>query len=162
MEVNAAAKIMWKDLRALASGTQPCSLDGDSKSFLELKERNVYGSETQIKRRMYQPCKRPGSQHKKVPIWYRLRVFYKSSLARKKPGFHKDWLVQEPARNIAITAIVGKGRHTGTPMSGAERARRFRERRSRRREELSAAANPSRAPLTLNTCTYGRNEYRYA
>ncbi|GFT83702.1 uncharacterized protein TNCV_2826201 [Trichonephila clavipes] len=58
-------------------------------------------------------------------------------------------LVQEPARNINH-GYRWKEPHTGTPMSGAERARRFRERR-----KADAARNFSAAANLASTSTTG-------
>ncbi|GFW71715.1 uncharacterized protein TNCV_219291 [Trichonephila clavipes] len=49
MEVNAAVKL-WERSESIGYRYTTLLSDGDSKSFLELKERNVYGSETQIKK----------------------------------------------------------------------------------------------------------------
>ncbi|GFX88535.1 uncharacterized protein TNCV_2659461 [Trichonephila clavipes] len=49
MEVNAAVKL-WERSESIGFRYTTLLSDGDSKSFLELKERNVYGSETQIKK----------------------------------------------------------------------------------------------------------------
>ncbi|GFS94281.1 uncharacterized protein TNCV_2013571 [Trichonephila clavipes] len=52
MEVNAAVKL-WERSESIGFRYTTLLSDGDSKSFLELKERNVYGSETQIKKEEY-------------------------------------------------------------------------------------------------------------
>ncbi|GFV82766.1 uncharacterized protein TNCV_4147341 [Trichonephila clavipes] len=49
MEVNEAVKL-WERSESIGFRYTTLLSDGDSKSFLELKERNVYGSETQIKK----------------------------------------------------------------------------------------------------------------
>ncbi|GFW18767.1 uncharacterized protein TNCV_1370211 [Trichonephila clavipes] len=49
MEVNAAVKLGERS-ESIGFRHRTLLSDGDSKSFLELKERNVYGSETQIKK----------------------------------------------------------------------------------------------------------------
>ncbi|GFV46584.1 uncharacterized protein TNCV_3941 [Trichonephila clavipes] len=48
MEVNAVK--LWERSESIGFRYTTLLSDGDSKSFLELKERNVYGSETQIKK----------------------------------------------------------------------------------------------------------------
>ncbi|GFT56110.1 uncharacterized protein TNCV_4625941 [Trichonephila clavipes] len=48
MEVNAAVKL-WERSESIGFRYTNVLSDGDSKSFLKLKERNVHGSETQIK-----------------------------------------------------------------------------------------------------------------
>ncbi|GFT10629.1 uncharacterized protein TNCV_1943621 [Trichonephila clavipes] len=49
-EVNAAVKL-WERSENIGFRYTTMLSDGDSKSFLELKEMNVYGSETQIKKK---------------------------------------------------------------------------------------------------------------
>ncbi|GFX10177.1 transposable element Tcb2 transposase [Trichonephila clavipes] len=49
LEVNAAVKL-WERSESIGFRYTTLLCDEDSKSFLELKERNVYGSETQIKK----------------------------------------------------------------------------------------------------------------
>ncbi|GFT84388.1 uncharacterized protein TNCV_1610201 [Trichonephila clavipes] len=49
MEVNAAVKLLDR-FESIDFRYTTLLSDGDSKSFLELKERNVYGNETQIKK----------------------------------------------------------------------------------------------------------------
>ncbi|GFX60764.1 uncharacterized protein TNCV_4977401 [Trichonephila clavipes] len=49
MEVNAAVKL-WERSESIGFRYRILLSDGDSKSFLELKERDVYGSEAQIKK----------------------------------------------------------------------------------------------------------------
>ncbi|GFT80662.1 uncharacterized protein TNCV_2772831 [Trichonephila clavipes] len=49
MEVNAAVKL-WERSKSIGFRYTTLLSNGDSKSFLELKEWNVYGSETQIKK----------------------------------------------------------------------------------------------------------------
>ncbi|GFV92035.1 uncharacterized protein TNCV_1894711 [Trichonephila clavipes] len=49
MKVNAAVKL-WEISESIGFRYTTLLSDGDSKSFLELKERNVYESETQIKK----------------------------------------------------------------------------------------------------------------
>ncbi|GFW20502.1 uncharacterized protein TNCV_4547691 [Trichonephila clavipes] len=49
MEVNAAVKL-WERSESIGFRYKNLLADGDSKSFLALKERNVYRSETQIKK----------------------------------------------------------------------------------------------------------------
>ncbi|GFX08432.1 uncharacterized protein TNCV_3269211 [Trichonephila clavipes] len=49
MEVNAVVKL-WERSESIGFRYTTLLSDGDSKSFLELKERNVHGSETQIKK----------------------------------------------------------------------------------------------------------------
>ncbi|GFT52593.1 uncharacterized protein TNCV_3765071 [Trichonephila clavipes] len=49
MEVNAAVKL-WERSESIGFRYTTLLFDGDSKSFLELRKRNVYGSETQIKK----------------------------------------------------------------------------------------------------------------
>ncbi|GFU98795.1 uncharacterized protein TNCV_1215111 [Trichonephila clavipes] len=48
-KVNAAVKL-WERSESIGFRYTTLLSDGDSKSFLELEERNVYGSETQIKK----------------------------------------------------------------------------------------------------------------
>ncbi|GFV94392.1 uncharacterized protein TNCV_3352301 [Trichonephila clavipes] len=48
MVVNSAVKL-WETSESIGFRYTTVLFDGDSKSFLELKERNVYGSETKIK-----------------------------------------------------------------------------------------------------------------
>ncbi|GFX90129.1 uncharacterized protein TNCV_2421131 [Trichonephila clavipes] len=49
MEVNAVVKL-WERSESIGFRYTALLSDGDFKSFLELKEWNVYGSETQIKK----------------------------------------------------------------------------------------------------------------
>ncbi|GFX49603.1 uncharacterized protein TNCV_4902451 [Trichonephila clavipes] len=49
MELNAVVKV-WEKSESIGFRYTTLLSDGDSKSFLELKEMNVYGSETQIKK----------------------------------------------------------------------------------------------------------------
>ncbi|GFT39834.1 uncharacterized protein TNCV_4869821 [Trichonephila clavipes] len=49
MEVNAAVKL-WERSETIDFRYTTLLSDGDCKSFLELKKRNVFGSETQIKK----------------------------------------------------------------------------------------------------------------
>ncbi|GFX07087.1 uncharacterized protein TNCV_1556901 [Trichonephila clavipes] len=49
MEVNAAVKL-WEIYDSIGFRFTTLLSNGDSKSFLELKEKNVYGSETQIEK----------------------------------------------------------------------------------------------------------------
>ncbi|GFX12316.1 uncharacterized protein TNCV_63621 [Trichonephila clavipes] len=50
IEVNAAVKL-WERSESIGFRYTTLLSEGDSKSFLELKERNVYGNETQIKKK---------------------------------------------------------------------------------------------------------------
>ncbi|GFT52032.1 uncharacterized protein TNCV_4999221 [Trichonephila clavipes] len=78
MQVNAAVKL-WERSESIGFRYTTLLSDGDSKSFLQLKETNVYGNQN--------------PQHKKCPSGIDSWCFYQSSLARgKKPGFHKDWV----------------------------------------------------------------------
>ncbi|GFX99647.1 uncharacterized protein TNCV_3053041 [Trichonephila clavipes] len=78
MEVNAAVKL-WERSESIGFRYTTLLSDGDSKSFVELKERNVYGNS-----------------------W----CFNQSSLARgKKPGFHKDW-VKTPINEEYLPKIL--------------------------------------------------------
>ncbi|GFV92040.1 uncharacterized protein TNCV_1894761 [Trichonephila clavipes] len=77
VEVNAAVKL-WERSGSIGFRYTTLLSDGDSKSFLELKERNVYGNQK--------------PQHKKCPSGIDPLCFYQSSLAHsKKRSFHKDW-----------------------------------------------------------------------
>ncbi|GFS47282.1 uncharacterized protein TNCV_4862571 [Trichonephila clavipes] len=134
MEVNAAVKL-WKRSESIGFRYTTLLSDGDSKSFLELKERNVYGRRHKLKKKNVSTIyytnairKNKGDvealktaiyatlfhctstdqkpQHKKCPSGIDSWCFYQSSLERgKKPGFHKDW-VKTPINEEYLPKIL--------------------------------------------------------
>ncbi|GFU50996.1 uncharacterized protein TNCV_4461891 [Trichonephila clavipes] len=106
MEVNAAAKL-WERSESIGFRYTTLLSDGDSKSFLELKERNVYGSETQIKkRRMYQPCKRLGTALRQTVKDWRVKGV---TLGGKKRGSLKEETIKKLTRYYTNAIRKNKG-----------------------------------------------------
>ncbi|GFS70072.1 uncharacterized protein TNCV_748401 [Trichonephila clavipes] len=107
LEVNAAVKL-WERSESIGFRYTTLLSDGDSKSFLELKERNVYGSETQIKKEecINHVSKRLGTSLRPTVKDWRVKDV---TLGGKKRGSLKEKTVKKLTRYYTNATRQSKG-----------------------------------------------------
>ncbi|GFW35468.1 uncharacterized protein TNCV_3070961 [Trichonephila clavipes] len=107
MEVNTAVKL-WERSESIGFRYTTLLSDGDSKSFLELKERNVYGSEKQIKKEecINHVSKRLGTSLRQTVIDWRVKGV---TLGGKKRGSLKEETIKKLTRCYTNAIRKNKG-----------------------------------------------------
>ncbi|GFW00850.1 uncharacterized protein TNCV_1760881 [Trichonephila clavipes] len=107
MEVNAAVKL-WKISESIGFRYTTLLHDRDYKSYLELKERNVYGSETQIKKEecIYHVRKRLGTALRQTVKDWRVKDVF---LGGKKRGSLKEEAIKKLNRYYTNAIRKNKG-----------------------------------------------------
>ncbi|GFX32270.1 uncharacterized protein TNCV_1324711 [Trichonephila clavipes] len=107
MEANAAVKL-WERSESIGFRYTTLLSDGDYKSFLELKERNVYGSETQIKKEecINHVSKRLGTALRQTVKDWRVKGV---TLGGKKRGSLKEETIKKLTRYYTNAIRKNKG-----------------------------------------------------